>query len=271
MLQLKTNLNNPDEIKQVLNELVELVSSRKLLEDHLEEYPFIYPQFGAITDGEFEEFSEETEKLREEEQIAFDDKGQNYYHEVPYITSESLFFRKAASYKELHSMILNYVDGVIKYSIKNELLWSHDETPAGTDAIESLAFSDSKYIQKYIEFLRINDMDHEVYQNYGIGRIIQIHGFNKDTLHLLAVRLGEGCGQHGEENLMHLLENSKLGDYLKVEINAKLFLKLLTEEFKKLMKKHKNDDEIREIYTEIYEGLFQEYPVILNGVEKMKR
>ena len=94
--------------------------------------------------------------------------------------------------------------------------------PAGTDEIESLAFSDKKYIKKYIEFLRINNMDHEVNQDYGIGYIIKNHRWNKDTLKLIAVRASECCGQHGDENIDLLLEYAGLRKFLKEKKTQKL-------------------------------------------------
>lgn len=270
MLQLETNLDNPESLKQTLEELIDFISIPERLHKHLAEYTFIYPSFGTKVDGDFKEFEENTEKLREEEQIEFDTQGKNYCFELPYFTSETLFFRKAASYTELHSLILQYIDLLIKHSKEEGLLWSHDETPAGTDAIESLAFIDSKYIQKYIEFLRINDMDHEVNQHYGIGLIIKNHGWNEDTLHLIAVRLGECCGQHGDQNLELLLESTELADYLKDERHSDIFLKHLTDEFKLLLKKHNNNDDIRATYPAIYEKLFEGFPAILKEVDRMK-
>ena len=270
MLQLETNLDNSEGLKQTLEELIDFISMPERLQKHLAQYTFIYPVFGTKVDGDFKEFEEKTEKLREEEQIEFDTKGNNYCFELPYFTSETLFFRKAASYKELHSLILKYVDLLIKHSKEEGLLWSHDETPAGTDAIESLVFTDSKYIQKYIEFLRTNDMGHEVNQHYGIGYIIKNHGLNEDTLRLIAVRLGECCGQHGDENLGLLLESTELAEYLQDERNSENFLKHLTDEFKLLLKKHNNHDDIRETYTTIYEEIFEGFPVIIKEVDRMK-
>ncbi len=227
MLQIKTSINSPEELKKSLLELIQFISTQEQLKKHLEEYTFIYPEFGFVVDGEFKEYNIETEKLREEAQIEFDNDGNNYCFELPYFTSETLFFRRAASYKELRPLIAEYVDRIIQYAQSEKLLWSHDELPAGTDAIESLVFIDKKYIDKYIEFLRINDMDHEVHQNYGIGYIIKKHGLDEDTLRLVAMRLGECIGQHGDENVGMLLENTNLGEYLNEQKHAAQFLRLL--------------------------------------------
>ncbi len=269
MLQLTTDLENPEALKKTLEDLIDFVSSPDRLESHLDEYTFIYPSFGAIVSGEFQEFAEETEELQEEEQNEFDEEGMNYCHELPYISSETVFFRKAASHNELHPLILAYVDSLIKQSLEGNRLWSGDETPAGTDAIEALAFSDAKYIKKYIEFLKTNDMEHEVYQDYGIGYIIKTHGLNEDTLRLIAVRLTECLGQHGGENVSMLLEETEFGEYLEEEENAELFLKHLQEAFMTALKNRNYDEEYKELYISIFEEVFEEYPAILDEVEKM--
>lgn len=271
MLQLETKLEHLKDLKQTLENLIDFISSPKNLQDHLAQFTFIYPEFGSLVNGEFKKFDGETEKLREKERLEFDNEGKNYCSEFPYFTSETLFFRTAAEYKELHPLILKYVDHLIRHSREAKLLWSHDETPAGTDAIESLVFKDQKYLPKYIEFLRTNDMDHEVYQDYGIGYIIKKYGWNEDTVRLAAVRLGVCHGQHGDENINLLLESAKLDEFLKVDRHAVIFLKYLSDEFQTLLKERGYNKSTEEMYIETYCEIFEDYPVILEGVKMMRR
>ncbi len=273
MLQLATDLNNPEAMKKTLEELIEFVSSPERLDYHLEEYANIYPAFGNVTDGKFKEFTEETEKLRDEEQKEFEREGINYCvdHLVRCITSESLFFRRAASHRELHPVILRYVDSIIKYAGEDGLLWSNDETPAGTDAIESLALMDPGYINKYIEFLRASD-DSGGHQMYGTGYILKNHRVIEDTLRMLAVRL-TSKSQGGDEEVGMFLETTSLGELLKEEKNAQFLLKHLHKELLRLLEEFgpHTRDEYRDLYFSILEDVFREYPVILNGIEEMKR
>lgn len=136
------------------------------------------------------------------------------------------FFEQAARFVSLHQKILHYTS--LTYDEKNdEHFWIDSEHQAGTEAIHPLAITDSKYILNYIDFLRSNDMDHEVCQYDDINSVIQSHGWCEQTLQLSLARLFSCCGQHGREQFSELFA-SGLGEYIVEHFDS--FLLLLAEE-----------------------------------------
>ena len=122
MLQIQTDMRNAEGIKYSLLELNEFLHSPKLLQKHLNEYTFIYPAFGKNVNGEFSEPESEMETLRHDMKNEFNNSGKNFCHQLPYITSDTLFFGKVAMNKKLHPLILKYINKVISIAKKDDLL-----------------------------------------------------------------------------------------------------------------------------------------------------
>ncbi|MHA7058024.1 hypothetical protein ACWGOQ_0012440 [Aquimarina sp. M1] len=133
---------------------------------------------------------------------------------------------QAIVFPGLHHKLLLFVKDSY-YKENNERFWRDSETPVGTTIATLLALSDIQYIQNYIDFLRTNDMDHEVDQYGDISNIINKYGICKETLSLALVRAGSACGQHGSEQFEELLDQGFL-EY--IQSNFDLFLKKLDQE-----------------------------------------
>lgn len=91
--------------------------------------------------------------------------------------------------------------------------WADDEHPTGSAAIFTLVTAHNRYIPEYIRYLRTCDLDHEVDQYQQIDDIIELYGWNNDTLALVAARLGQCVGQAGAEQVAELLGEADLAGY----------------------------------------------------------
>lgn len=138
--------------------------------------------FGQKVKGEFEEYMLENENI-------------GYGSEIP-------FFAAASKFPELHKKIIEYID----LAIDADGPWLDDEVPKGLNAAFALAYTDEKFIPKYIELLKVVDMDHEVYQLMQILVLVEKWKEYDNGLKLLGARCMNVSGQHGLENLSYFLE-----------------------------------------------------------------
>lgn len=139
---------------------------------------------------------------------------------------EKNFFEAAAKCSSLSHLILKYCDITddgeegLRISIMDEY---GEGLPAGTHAILALVNEDKSWIPSYIEFLRTNDLDHEVEQMWDIKSIIEKYNWGKETCRLAIARNISCCGQGGNEQFNDFLNNG-LSDYLNSNENRKEFL-----------------------------------------------
>ena len=134
--------------------------------------------------------------------------------------------KQAIKFPRLHNKLLLFVKDSY-YKENDERFWRDSETPVGTTIAASLALLDKKYIQNYMEFLRTNDMDHEVDQYGYINDVINKYGFCEETLALALTRAGSACGQHGSEQFEEILNQGFLDD---IGSDFDLFLNRLSDE-----------------------------------------
>ena len=149
------------------------------------------------------------------------------------IFEEKSFFTKAAKFESLASLILEYCK-VTDNGEEGTRIWIIDEhaegRPAGTFAILALVDQNKKWIPKYIEFLRTNDLDHEVEQMWDIKNIIEKYGWCIETYELAIARNISCCGQAGKEQFESLIK-SGLNDSLNNKNNRELFINSILKEF----------------------------------------
>ncbi|WP_289045943.1 hypothetical protein [uncultured Olleya sp.] len=161
-------------------------------------------------------------------EIGFNEKSGNSQ-----IIEEQAFFAQVAKHNSLSSLILDYCK-VTDNGEEGTRIWlmsEYDEgPPAGTYAILALTNQHKKWIPNYINFLRTNDLDHEVEQMWHIKSIIEKYGWCKETCSLAIARNISCCGQGGKEQFNAFL-NDGLADYLNVEENRKEFYNLISQEF----------------------------------------
>ena len=146
---------------------------------------------------------------------------------------ESSFFELATKHESLASLILEYCkitdDGEEgnRLMIRNEY---HEGPPAGTYAILSLVFQNKKWIPNYIDFLRTNDLEHEVEQMWNIESILKKYGWCLETYKLAIARNISCCGQAGKEQFDRFIENG-LRESLSNKRNRNIFLENILNEF----------------------------------------
>ncbi len=93
-------------------------------------------------------------------------------------------------------------------------VWYDDENAyAGLEAFWMVSLNLST-MPLYVNFLSKNDMDHEVFQTEYIDEIIETHGINSETLHLIAARMGCCIGQHGAEQVEEIWEENEINELL---------------------------------------------------------
>ncbi len=160
--------------------------------------------------------------------IEFSDKKGNIQN-----LGEKEFFKNVAKHDFLAPKVLDYCR-VTDDGEEGTRIWIADEygegPPAGTYAILSLVHRDKKWIPDYINFLRTNDLDHEVEQQWHIKEIIDKYGWCKETSCLAIARNISCCGQGGTQQFKEFLDNG-LDRYIKLKENRPVFLKDITREF----------------------------------------
>ncbi|MDI7204116.1 tetratricopeptide repeat protein [Leptospira santarosai] len=172
--------------------------------------------------------------------------------------SERIFYNEAVQYSEFHPSILKYVNKIIEQNLQSSILWSCEEEHAGTHAIMALALFDKKYIKDYVNFLRSNDLDHEVYQNDDIEELIRKWGWCQETLSLAAARCFRG--QFGTDQF-HEMMDVGLREYLALPDKKDFFLLKLCEEIKgEMWYKELDVPTLVSHISDIFEDLDLRYP-----------
>lgn len=119
--RITVNLENAFDLKRVLNMLINNIDQISELAS-----PNDSLLYGKTVDGEFEPFEEDAAE------------------------SEAIFFNRAAQYKELHKLIIQYTELVDP----NQFVDSISDMRMGMNAIFALASQDEKYIPLFIEHHR---------------------------------------------------------------------------------------------------------------------
>lgn len=133
---------------------------------------------------------------------------------------EEEFFRRTAAYNELDEKTLRYVENINVYNASDDYLegvdtvWHDEERQAGSFAMQSLAMKNPAYVRQYADFLRHNDMGHEVEQFDFINTLLEKHGWREETLYLAAVRFSQAAGQQGYQQYKVMRERFRLMEYL---------------------------------------------------------
>ncbi len=126
-------------------------------------------------------------------------------------------------YPDLEPKVVKWVEYILE-DIGYGIL-TYDNKYLGHEAVAALAIRDKKYIKYVIDFLQINDMDHEdETQVFLLHKPIQAFGICDEVLELVAARFCSLCGQHGQEmsfpfeKLTEAQQNTYL-KYLLIDIN----------------------------------------------------
>ncbi|EMM71760.1 tetratricopeptide repeat protein [Leptospira weilii] len=189
--------------------------------------------------------------------IDWDDSIKDDERERPF-DSERIFYNEAVQYSEFHPLILKYVNKIIDHNLQYSILWSCEEEHAGTHAIMALALSEKKYIGDYINFLRSNDLNHEVYQSDDINALVQKWGWCEETLSLMAARCFRG--QFGSDQFDEMMETG-LSEFLDFPDKKDYFLLRLCEEIKNEMWYDQEDvPALVSQISDIFENLDLRYP-----------
>lgn len=146
---------------------------------------------------------------------------------------ELSFFELAAKYESLAPLIIEYCKTTDNDEEGNRLIIRNEYDqgpPAGTYAILSLVLQNKKWTPYYIEFLRTNDLEHEVKQIWDIEAILKKYGWCPETYKLAIARNISCCGQAGKEQFERFIENG-LKESLKNKKNRDLFLNNILNEF----------------------------------------
>ena len=138
------------------------------------------------------------------------------------------FFEEVTDYETLYPQLLTYIEAT-NNGQHDMRIWKNSEEPAGTSAADFLVFKDIKWVSMYIDFLRTNDLDHEVSQGATISDVIEQYGWCDASRRLALARLFSCHGQHGKEQMEELLEDG-LSKHLQESKNKALFSKNLLDE-----------------------------------------
>ena len=153
------------------------------------------------------------------------------------LLEEKSFFELVAKHNSLAPLILDYCKVTDDGEEGSRVMITHEYDegpPAGTYAILALVNQDKKWITHYIEFLRTNDLDHEVEQMWHIKAIIDKYGWCKETYELAIARKVTCCGQGGKTQFK-LLVNDGLKESLNENRNREIFLVSVLKEFQEWM------------------------------------
>jgi hypothetical protein len=147
---------------------------------------------------------------------------------------EEAFFNIAATNDSLINVILEYInvtdhgdEGTRISMPENDSYESH---PAGTFAALALVAQDKKHIGNYIDFLKTNDLDHEMMQMWHIKDIVEKYSWCEETARLVIARGVSCCGQSGKEQFDTFVENG-LNEYIADAEIRKQFLQHVRNEF----------------------------------------
>jgi predicted DNA-binding WGR domain protein len=108
---------------------------------------------------------------------------------------------------------------------------SHDDDHSGSSDLAGLCVANKKYIPLYIRFLDGMDLDHEIGQDWELYEIAEKWGWCAETIPLFAVRYASNPGQHGQENIIDLLETDGAAALAKDPALTDMFLKALAKEY----------------------------------------
>ena len=103
-------------------------------------------------------------------------------------------------------------------------LLEDDQTWFGEPMLVAMAIADQEFIPCYTNCLRHWDLEHEVYQNDAIFRIVLQHGFISPVEDLLVARVGENIGQNAYEifHILYPVMKEHYGDFAKTELFSRI-------------------------------------------------
>ncbi|MCO1335987.1 hypothetical protein MO867_16780 [Microbulbifer sp. OS29] len=132
--------------------------------------------------------------------------NQLYYAVETYIPEkiidEEELFENFCKDESLCAKAIVFVENIIRYSRNNGIvIWQDYENHLAQAGAAILCLHNARYVPLYTDLLLLSDLDHEVHQAYQIERIIEQHGFTKDTLKILACRATTANGQCGEDQV----------------------------------------------------------------------
>ena len=121
-----------------------------------------------------------------------DDCGE--YEDTERYSSENVLAIEAIKYPELHPLMVELLEKITEFNEDNQEIWEHDEEQAGNSLARELCKYDKKYLPLYFDFIKTNDLDHEVYQSIDITEVGDTLGYPSEMMPLLLYR-----SEHGQE------------------------------------------------------------------------
>jgi hypothetical protein len=138
-------------------------------------------------------------------------------------------FGEVSKYPELYPLVEQFFEQLRELNETEELL--SDDMYLGTTELADLCVEDKRYIPLYIRFLGMIDLGNENGQDDEIADIAEKWGWCAETIPLFAARYFSLCGQHGDENIVDLLESGGSDVLAEDAALTDLFLKAIAAEY----------------------------------------
>jgi len=252
MQVITVNLDNENDLKNNLTYLIEMFSTGEIKKYLKENDDSLDLNFGKEIDGSFIEYKPTIKAIID----PLDEV------DVVLIDSEAAFFEATSKFENLvplMKLLIEYLTSYNKFVGKYKTLMKTEEETYGLKASAILMRKDKSYCSTYGDLLRTFDMDHEVYEGALVQDAIETHGFCKETLALLAIRLFSACGQQGGEDFQMIVEESNLEEKLDSKNLYNSFLESLKKELYNIDKSH------QEFFSTLHlESLSEDTPNLYN-------
>lgn len=169
-----------------------------------EDFDEIEIAIGSVIDGEFVSLIEQTPEDQQ-----FEDT-----------TDESVLFEVACADSCNQELVLNFVNQCIFWIEKNGQVNVGEEFPLGLVPTFSLAWADKKYIELFLHYLTLIDMNHESYEGSYISCLYDKWGPCDEMLPLLAARSTYLAGQYGTSHDNFVIPDDKVEAFFYLLVNG---------------------------------------------------
>lgn len=131
---------------------------------------------------------------------------------------------RALKTEEGIARLADFVSAVTEVNRDHAVLWWDDERHAADQAALALALHSREQLPLFGDFLRSNDLDHEVEQGTHLDQVVAAHGWSEETIALAALRATNGSGQHGQEQVVGWATSGLRQALLETEALADAFI-----------------------------------------------
>jgi len=116
--------------------------------------------------------------------------------------------------------IRRFVDAAIAsapYTLYEEMAWATDESHLGQYAAGLLGVTNVKDVSRFIRYMEVCDLDHEVDHGSQFEQVVMAHGWTPETIAVWVARNGNCCGQHGHEATWETPKGDSIEDWIGVD------------------------------------------------------